>query len=169
MIAKRRKANKVKKLASQLEQDFKTTLSLSENVNEFYDSVLPKDVGKDANIYAVALSLQHYYTSLETAFKRIAKELEGDLPDGGQWHLELLEQMAIEIKGVRPALIDNDIKKKLDKLRRFRHVVRHGYEYELDWQQIKPLVDEMNNINNSLEKDFADFEEFLLELAEEVE
>ncbi len=169
MISKRKKANKVKKLASQLEQDFKTTLSLSENVNEFYDSVLPKDVGKDANIYAVALSLQHYYTSLETAFKRIAKELEGDLPDGGQRHLELLEQMAIEIKSVRPALIDNDIKKKLDKLRRFRHVVRHGYEYELDWQQIKPLVNEMNNINKSLEKKFADFEKFLLELAEEIE
>ena len=55
MIAKRRKANKLKKLASQLEQDFETTLSLSENVNEFYDSVSPKDVGKDANIYAVAL------------------------------------------------------------------------------------------------------------------
>ena len=169
MIEKKSKANKLKKLASQLKQDFKINLSLSETAIKFSNNVDPADTEKNPNIYAVALSLQHYYTSLETSFKRIAKELDGDLPNDEQWHLELLEQMVIGIKGVRPALIDNEEKKKLDKLRRFKYDVRHGYEYELDWQQIKLLVEEMKKINNLLEKDFAEFEEFLLNLAEEID
>lgn len=169
MIAKKRKANKIKRLASQLEKDFKTTLSLAETVNEFKEKVNEKNSGKDANIYAVALSLQHYYTSLETSFKRIAKELDGDLPTGEKWHLDLLEQMSLNIKDVRPAFLTDQERKRLDKLRRFRHVVRHGYEYELDWDQIKPLVKEMNSVNSSLKNSFNDFEEFLYELAEKID
>lgn len=169
MIAKKRKANKIKRLASQLEKDFKTTLSLAETVNEFKEKVNEKNSEKDANIYAVALSLQHYYTSLETSFKRIAKELDGDLPTGEKWHLDLLEQMALNIKDVRPAFLTDKERKKLDKLRRFRHVVRHGYEYELDWDQIKPLVKEMNSVNSSLKNSFSEFEEFLYDLAEKID
>lgn len=169
MIAKKRKANLMKKLASQLEQDLKTTLSLSNTVNEFAEDIGEQPDEKNPNIYAVALSLQHYYTSLETAFKRVAKELDGEVPGGEQWHLELLEQMAVKIKNLRPALLSNKEKKNLDKLRRFRHVVRHGYEYELDWYQIEPLVQVMNEINPLLEKSFAEFETFLLDLADEIE
>jgi len=168
MIAKKKKANKMKRLASQLEKDFKTTSSLAETINDFKEKVNEKKSEKDANIYAIALSLQHYYTSLETSFKRIAKELDGDLPTGEKWHLDLLEQMAIAIKDVRPALLNDKERKKLDKLRRFRHVVRHGYEYELDWDQIKPLVKEMNKVNSSLKDSFSNFEEFLYKLSDEI-
>jgi hypothetical protein len=169
MIAKKRKANLMKKLASQLAQDLKVAFSLSDTILEFTEDVNQQSGELDPNVYAVALSLQHYYTSLETPFKRVAKELDGDLPSGEQWHLELLEQLAIEIKGLRPALLNNQEKKKLDKIRRFIHVVRHGYEYELDWYQIKPLVELVNEINPSLENSFKKFEDFLISLAEEIE
>ncbi len=168
MIERRKKANKLKKLSSQIEQDFDTTLSLVENVNEFKNNINKRTGEINANVYAVALSLQHFYTSLETTFKRIAKEIDGDLPEGEKWHFELLEQMTISIKDVRPALLNKEEKKKLDKLRRFRHVVRHGYEYELDWEQIKPLAEDMNEVILSLKNSFADFESFLIDLAEEI-
>jgi len=42
MIAKKKKANKMKRLASQLEKDFKTTSSLAETVNDFKEKVNKK-------------------------------------------------------------------------------------------------------------------------------
>lgn len=168
MIARKRRANKLKKLASQLEQDLETAFYLAEQVNKFSANV-EKEYDKEPNIYAAALSLQHYYTSLETAFKRVAKGLDGELPAGEQWHFELLEQMSVKIRDLRPAFLSREEKKKLDKFRRFRHVVRHGYEYELDWSQIEPLVELMNELNPLIEKRFNRFVEFLMELATEIE
>ncbi|HLV09980.1 MAG TPA: hypothetical protein VKY40_07220 [Halanaerobiales bacterium] len=117
----------------------------------------------------MALSLQHFYTAVETSFKRVAKEIDGHLPEGEQWHFELLEQMSVQIKDIRPAFLCREDKKKLDKLRRFRHVVRHGYEYELDWVQIKPLVELVDTVIPLIKKQFAKFIAFLMELAAKME
>lgn len=121
------------------------------------------------NLYAVALSLQHFYTSLETILKRIIKELEGDIPDGESWHNELLDMSVVEVEKIRPEIISKKILVKFDRLRRFRHVVRHGYEYELDWEQMQPLVSSLDDIISVLKDDIKDFIDYLLSVAEEME
>ena len=164
------KANPYKALASQLEQDWETALELADRVNDFAEKV--DDNAKkelDPNIYAAALSLQHYYTCLETAFKRIIKEIDKNSISGEQWHKELLELMSVKINGVRPKFIDRKTMQKLDRLRRFRHLIRHGYEHELDWNQMSSLIDLMNELNEILDDKFADFINYLYELAKELE
>jgi hypothetical protein len=47
------------------------------------------------------------------------------MPEGGKWHQELLEQMNTELPSVRPAVLSDASYKKLDRYRRFRHVVRN--------------------------------------------
>ncbi len=170
MSPEEKKANEYKKLAAHLKNDLNTSLELAEQAQEFSDKVNEFEVDlKNPYIYAVAISLQHFYTSLETAFKRVVKEMEGNLPEGESWHKDLLEEVCLKIEGVRPALISDDIKKYLDRLRRFRHVVRHGYEYDLDWSQISPLVQTLDKIKKQLKQDFSDFNSFLLEMAEELD
>jgi len=49
------------------------------------------------------------------------------MPAGEHWHQLLLEQMASEIGGVRPAVISDATRQALDEYRGFRHVVRNVY------------------------------------------
>ena len=171
MTEKKRKANSYKVLASQLEQDWETALELAERVNKFAEKVndYSPEQEPNPNIYAAALALQHYYTCLETAFKRIVREIDETSITGEQWHKVLLEHMAVKVEGVRPAFFDRKAKEKLDRLRRFRHLVRHGYEREPDWEQMLPLVNLMNELNEVLDESFADFIDYLYEVAEELE
>lgn len=169
MTPQKKRGNKIRRLVVQLENDIKTSLNLAKEADEFAEKANQFQAeSKNPYIYAVAMTLQHFYTSLETAFKRVTKELEGDIPSGESWHRDLLELMFLEIEGVRPPLLSSAIKDDLDKLRRFRHVVRHGYEYELDWSQMLPLIESLNKITKQIKEDFAEFKSFLLEIIDDL-
>lgn len=163
-------ANIYRRLAAHLEKDIKTAIELARQAQEFAENVSQQEVDqKNPYIYAVAMSLQHFYTALETAFERVVKELDGEVSDGEHWYFDLLEEVCIDIEGIRPAFISSDIKNELDRLRRFRHIVRHGYEYELDWSQIQPLIKSLDKIIPVLKSDVKGFKTFLMKSAEEIE
>lgn len=48
--------------------------------------------------------------------------------------------MAQEIKDVRPAVIGEDSLSFLDELRRFRHLLRNIYTFNLAPEKIEPLI-----------------------------
>jgi hypothetical protein len=54
---------------------------------------------------SVALNIHSFYSGLERVLEKIASAVEGSLPQGVNWHQELLDQMALEIPNVRPAVI----------------------------------------------------------------
>lgn len=48
--------------------------------------------------------------------------------------------MALDIPGIRPALLPAELRDPLDVLRRFRHRVRHAYGEDLAWHRMaEPL------------------------------
>jgi hypothetical protein len=70
--------------------------------------------------------LHNAYNACESILRRIAGTFENALtPD--RWHEELLRRMTLEIPGIRPAAIGEDVRASLDELRRFRHFFRHNY------------------------------------------
>jgi hypothetical protein len=46
-----------------------------------------------------------FYTGIERIFEKIAPELNGGVPAGTAWHRELLENMTLDLPGVRPPVI----------------------------------------------------------------
>jgi len=72
-------------------------------------------------IDGVALNLHDLYAGLERMFELIAEDVDGQVPDGENWHQALLKQMAAEIPQVRPAVISEAVRERLDEYRRFRH------------------------------------------------
>lgn len=48
--------------------------------------------------------------------------------------------MGMEIDGARPRVLSKDLLYHVDEYRAFRHVVRHAYDYELDWMKLKTLL-----------------------------
>ncbi|MBU2602619.1 MAG: hypothetical protein KKA32_10730 [Actinobacteria bacterium] len=113
----------------------------------------------DFLVDAAALNLHGYYAGLERVFSSIAVRLDRSLPTGDAWHVELLRQMAAEVPGVRPPVIDAALLDQLDRYRGFRHVVRNVYSYRLDPRQIGSLVDDLDSMHALLLVELLEFAE----------
>jgi hypothetical protein len=46
---------------------------------------------------SVALNIHSFYSGLEKIFEKVASAVDGSVPQGVNWHHELLNQMALEI------------------------------------------------------------------------
>lgn len=126
-----------------------------------HDAEQRPDVAK-ALVNALALSLHHIYSAVEASFERVAKYVDQRIPQGSDWHAELLWQMSLDIPGVRPAIIPAPLKARLDEYRRFRHVVRKGYEHALEWERMERHVRELPALERELAAAFGAFEQFLV-------
>ena len=110
---------------------------------------------------SVALNLHGFYSGLERIIERIASTVDESVPGGANWHQELLSQMAIEIPGVRPAVISTRLKEELEAYRGFRHIVRNVYAYHLRQEKIAPLVERLPEVLASAERELMAFAGFL--------
>ena len=93
--------------------------------------------------------------------ERIAIHIDGKIPKGDDWHIELLMQMARPVKGVRPAVINQDVTEKLKEYLRFRHLFRHMYGYELNWERFKGLSLSLSTILSEFKLDLVRFTDTL--------
>lgn|SRR2546425_1224771 len=98
-----------------------------------------------------------FYTSCERIFERIAVYLGPGLPVGETWHILLLRSMESEIEGTRPALLDHKLALRLLDYLRFRHLFRHTYGYELEWDKLQVLVERLEETLTSLREQLDQF------------
>jgi DNA polymerase III delta prime subunit len=121
----------------------------------------------EAYLKAVAYDLQGFYTGLERIFKSVANTIDDRIPEGENWHKELLEQMTMEIEGVRPAMLSNIARDLLDEFMRFRHRVRNIYSFNLIPERVKNLVEKLPEAYEKAEGDISAFIQFLEQIASE--
>ena len=123
---------------------------------------------EDSDLYwdAIALNLHDFYTGLERILSHIAAQVDGHLPEGGEWHRELLRQMAIPLPRIRPAVLSDATIQRLDEYLRFRHVVRHVYAFEFDPQRIRPLAEALTGDFAQVKGDLLAFIDYLKGLAD---
>lgn len=87
--------------------------------------------------------LHDFYSGIERVFVRIAEELNGGVPQGEQWHRQIITDMSLEIPGVRPAVIEADLARQLADYLRFRHVFRNVYGSLLEAERMRPLEERL--------------------------
>lgn len=116
---------------------------------------------QDAFIDSVALNLASFYTGLETLLALVARHVDGDVPGGHEWHRALLQQAAQDLEGIRKPVIGAETAEELDELRRFRHIVRHIYADHLAPENIRPLVERLDELWPRLSNELAAFADFL--------
>lgn len=110
---------------------------------------------------SVALNLHNFYSGLERIFNIIAKEIDEVKIDSPYWHQELLKQMSLEIQNIRPSVISNELREKLEEYKSFRHVVRNIYAYKLKPEKIKELVEKLPEVWEETKKTLLEFSDFL--------
>lgn len=103
-----------------------------------------------------AVSLHGWYTGLETLCERIARQLDGSVPEGQRWHRELLTQMTVVIPRLRPEVLPTTALTGLADLLAFRHFFRHAYGIVLDRPKIEArlttLVTLVPLVNDALDR-----------------
>lgn len=127
-----------------LKADVEDELRKLERLEEAFSAIAPKlmlasnEVG-DYDRGAIGYYLHNFYNGCESIFRSISRFFENDL--GPQtWHADLLKRMKLEIADYRPAVIDEELYRLLEDFRGFRHVFRHSYSFELDWDRECPVA-----------------------------
>ncbi len=120
-----------------------------------------RERGDEDYLDGVALNLHGFYAGAEHIFREIARDVDGAVPPGSEWHRELLVQMTAELPSLRPPVISRATRDCLDEYRNFRHIVRNVYTFNLRPSRLAELVDGLRVCYEALAHDIADFAEFL--------
>ena len=105
---------------------------------------------------AAAQVLHSFYNGVESVLVLFFKYKDEKLPNDIKWHKTLFE-MAFGTNSQNIKIINDEIKKKLEKYLLFRHFIRHAYSSELDWNAMEPLVNEIDTIWKVVKNDFKQF------------
>jgi predicted nucleotidyltransferase len=111
---------------------------------------------------ALASYLHQFYTGCERILERIAMRVDGGQPGGAFSHANLLAQMAQELPGIRPAILNEGLWRSLQDYLAFRHFFRHAYGYTLDWAKLRPLVMGLSATQSDFQSQLRTFFEILL-------
>ena len=105
--------------------------------------------------------LHDFYNCCERVFKKIAVDINGGYEDTEKWHKALLFKMTIPIKGLRQAIISEELAAELDDYLSFRHVFRNIYGFELKGKRIAYLSKKFDKVADRFIKEIRVFLAFL--------
>ena len=125
-----------------------------------WEKACVRSIDQDVYLDSVALNLHGIYSGIEKLFELIAVHLDDSPPTGKTWHRDLLRKMAQEMPGVRPAVIAYDRLPRLDELRRFRHLVRNVYTFNLVPEKVAPIIEGISELWIPLKSELLAFAEY---------
>lgn len=115
---------------------------------------------------AIGSILHDFYVATENVFEVIAREIDEHIPDGLDWHIQLLQQMALDVTDVRIAVISKNSLIRLDKYRAFRHVFRNVYGFNIDASRLNDLINDLPDTIKQFQQDIALFIDYFKKIIE---
>jgi hypothetical protein len=109
-----------------------------------YSVVKPKKNGYSViELAAMATFLHNFYNGVENVLKRVLSISQIEMKDAPTWHKELLK------KSVDLGIINLSLFESLSNYLSFRHFFVHSYSFTLRWEELKPLV---NGLDDTLKR-----------------
>lgn len=101
--------------------------------------------------------LHDFYNCCERIFKRISENINGEFFESEKWYKELLARMSRPVKGIRPAVISEELAAELDDYLSFRHLFRNIYGFELKGERLDRLVEKFYKVSLQFKKEIKSF------------
>ncbi|MEM9164304.1 MAG: nucleotidyltransferase domain-containing protein [Cyanobacteria bacterium P01_F01_bin.4] len=118
-----------------------------------------------ALVPAMAGYIEDFYSGCERLAERVAVTVDDGLPDGRNWHEQLLRQMAEPGSQGRPPLRlplwERSLLLDLDGYRRFRHRARHLYNLDLYGQRVLGFAQQVPTVFSQVQQAVKTFGEWL--------
>lgn len=127
-------------LKAEIEADLSTLDDLEGELSPLLEQVGSAGVTQQELVHAGYL-LHNVYNACESILRRIATAFENAV-NPERWNKDLPRRMTLDIPDIRPAVIGDDVRSRLDELRRFRHFFRHNYAARLRAAGIAGVVDQ---------------------------
>lgn len=148
-----------------LRDEIEEELANIDNLQDNLQRIQSKNLDKDIKTRLSASILDDFYLATEKIFKKIAQEIDEELPGGDDWHKKLLRLMTIELPETRPKVIDKELFHQLEAYLRFRHLTRNIYGFQLDLDRFKHLIDNLDEVSNELNTQLNKFLDSMDEIA----
>jgi hypothetical protein len=100
------------------------------------------------DITAAAAFLAQFYGGIENILKRIHRYHDIPLPIGDSWHVEIFRRFCNPPFPPFPVIFDESLEADLLPFRKFRHVVYHGYGFQLDWDRMKEGLGKIEGVHS---------------------
>jgi hypothetical protein len=124
-----------------------------------WQGVDSESVSRSLIMRGKASMFHDFYCGAERIFKRVADDLNGGVPAGEFWHQLLLNQMKLDIPGLRPPIIAEETCKLLVDFLSFRHKFRNIYGFELELDKVTDIERKFPEAHTKFK---SDVEKFLL-------
>jgi hypothetical protein len=134
-------------------------------VKKLYEEIITVDVSDYDKRFLFAIRVQQFYTALEDLFKQIAKSFENHIENMSSFHKELLSRMNTEVPKIRPAVLSHQSLLLLDRVRAFRHFIRHAYDCELDPKELHAIQERLKKEFSHVEASLTQFRSFIQKLS----
>jgi hypothetical protein len=151
-------------LRDELEEELANISGLLQSLRDALSQELDPGIEKRV----AASMLTDFYLAGERIFKRIGKEIDQTLPEGDDWHKQLLRQMSVDLPKIRPRVIDKELYLMLGEYLKFRHIVRNIYGFQLEYGRFAHLVEKSENVATQLEMQVREFLQGMENIAEEM-
>jgi hypothetical protein len=132
--------DKIQLLKAELVQQLTNLAKCKRELDTYLSRISGKHEIDNFDKATIGYYLHNFYNGCEDIFISIARTFENNISKD-QWHRGMLDRMTLTIEGIRPAVIDRELHSMLDAFRGFRHVFRHCYSFELDWNREKLVLD----------------------------
>ncbi|MBI5970437.1 MAG: hypothetical protein HY884_04720 [Deltaproteobacteria bacterium] len=95
---------------------------------------------------AAGAFLAQFYAGIENILKRVCHFHGIAVPSGDTWHIDLFKYFCKHGYNPLPILFDESLASKIAPFRKFRHVVYHGYGFQLDWTRMKEGIESVEDV-----------------------
>lgn len=124
-------------LALEVEIQKKLIKEILREIDKLLEDTNDTDPGAVVKTAAASFVCQ-CYNGVENILKGIIRYEEVALPAGDDWHITLLKLFkTTKKKNLLPSLFNDDLYTKINIMRKFRHLVLHGYSFQLEWKYIR--------------------------------
>jgi hypothetical protein len=106
---------------------------------------------------AAAAFLAQFYGGVENILKRIHRYQGLQLPTGDTWHTDLFRRYCDPPYGDLPLLFDEKLAVEMAPYRKFRHVVYHGYGFQMDWDRMNEGIEHIADVFSRFKTTLAEY------------
>jgi uncharacterized protein YutE (UPF0331/DUF86 family) len=97
----------------------------------------------------VAALIHNFYNGVENVFKQLVISKGLSIPQGPSWHIDLIEIC------VANQIISRTTSDMLKEYLSFRHFFSHAYSFDVDEEQLAPLLEKIKDVHKALIKDIS--------------
>jgi hypothetical protein len=135
--------------AEELKAEVEIEFNLLQQVVDELEALRRDAAGREPSVRektAAAAFLAQFYSGVENILKRLSRFHDVALPVGDNWHFELFNRFCAAGRTVLPRLFDETLERQFGAFRRFRHVVHHGYGFQIEWSRMQEGLDQVSAI-----------------------